>query len=579
MAKMIPANVPDFHGSLGEERVFRALRALPDDITVIHSLRWLHPGNARFLIRHLAAQGEGDFVLVDPAQGIMVVEVKGGDVWCEDGEWRQRNRKTSQVVTICPETQASNTMHRIRAEIAAKIPEAGKVLFCHAVWFPDGAVDRSCMPMNYHRDMTLDAEDLVQPTESLKRAFQFWRSQFPKHSGPAGPLAKRILQVLAPTLAIVQSVRQGVDEREEAFIQLTREQARVLDFLDEQLHAAVIGAAGTGKTLLAIEKARRLATPTEPVLFLCFNAALRDHLAGHHAQPNVHFQTFHGFVREIVGPSGSLDDAVRSFLEQLADDGTLPYENLVVDEGQDFDREWLEFLRLRFRDGAFYVFYDRYQAIQGEKDTQWLSEFPCRLVLTRNCRNTDPIARSAYRAAGLPISPTLGLKGPMPSLYHVADTAAAVARAASLVEAACIQHKTPPHEIAIVSLEKLDDGSPWLLDRIGGKCASHKPLANHVTVTTVRKFKGLEAALVIVVGADFALATSDEWRRLLYVACSRARHAVHIITTTQESALGDAVCALAGTEKVRPSFRSLARQLGARIGGPSDDPFNEPGNG
>ena len=43
--------------------------------------------------------------------------------------------------------------------------------------------------------------------------------------------------------------------------------------------------------------------------------------------------------------------------------------------------------------------------------------------------------------------------------------------------------------------------------------------------------------------------------------------------------LGDAIRALAGTEKVRPSFRALARQLGARIGGASDDPFNEPGNG
>jgi len=579
MAKMIPANVPDFHGSLGEERLFRALRALPDDITVIHSLRWLHPGNARFLTRHLAAQGEGDFVLVDPAQGILVVEVKGGDVWCEDGEWRQRNRKTGQVMTICPETQASNTMYRIRAEIAEKIPEAGKILFCHAVWFPDGVVDRSCMPLNYHRAMTLDAEDLVRPAESLKRAFQYWRSQFPKHGGPTGPLAKRILQVLAPSLAIVRSVRQGVDEREDAFIQLTREQARVLDFLDEQQHAAVIGAAGTGKTLLAIEKSRRLATPTEPVLFLCFNAALLDHLTAHHQQPNVHYQTFHGFVREMIGPNGSLDDAVRSFLEYLADDGTLPYVHLVIDEGQDFDREWLEFLRLRFHDGAFYVFYDRYQAIQGEKDTRWLSEIPCRLVLTRNCRNTDPIARSAYRAAGLPISPTLGLKGPTPVLCPVADTRAAVARANSLVEAACIQNKMPPHEIAVISLETLDEGSPWLLDRIGGKRVAEKPEANHVTVTTVRKFKGLEAALVIVVGADFTRATSDEWRRLLYVACSRARHAVHIITTTKESALGDAVCALAGTEKVRPSYRALARQLGACIGGPNDAPFNEPGNG
>jgi hypothetical protein len=58
MARMIPACPKDFHGSKGEERVFRALRALSDDITVIHSFRWLHPGCARLMSRHLGAQGE-----------------------------------------------------------------------------------------------------------------------------------------------------------------------------------------------------------------------------------------------------------------------------------------------------------------------------------------------------------------------------------------------------------------------------------------------------------------------------------------------------------------------------------------
>jgi hypothetical protein len=164
------------HGVADIEEQFQALAGGEPILVAVFSdrldsLRWLHPGNARFLTRHLAAQGEGDFVLVDLAQGVMVVEVKGGDIWCEDGEWRQRNRKTNHVVTICPETQASNTMHRIRLEIAEKLPEAGKVLFCHAVWFPDGVVDRSCMPMNYHRAMTLDASVLPVPAAPITAAW------------------------------------------------------------------------------------------------------------------------------------------------------------------------------------------------------------------------------------------------------------------------------------------------------------------------------------------------------------------------------------------------------------------------
>jgi hypothetical protein len=574
MAQMIPSTPPDFHGSHGEERVFRALRRLPDTLVVIHSFRWLHPGNIRLLTRHIGAQGEGDFVLFDPSNGVMVVEVKGGEIWCERGEWRQKNRRTGHVDVIYPETQASNTMHRIRAELLEKVPDASGLLFCYAVWFPDGAVPRTNLPMNYHPDMTLDSEDITRPEAAINRAFHYWHSMFPHLRHAEMPPAPKVLAALAPTLSIVRSVRQTLDEREEQLVQLTREQTRVVQFLDEQQHAAIIGAAGTGKTLLAVEKARRLASPSEPVLFLCYNSALREHLETHHAQPNVRYLTFHGFARDLMGPQGSLEDAVKSLLEHLTDGGDLPYLHVVIDEGQDFERDWLEFLRYRFSEGSFYVFYDRHQAIQGEMDTRWLDEIPCRLVLTRNCRNTDQIAKLTYRARGIKAAPMVGIEGPQPVLHNATDTADAVEIAAALVKAACGQHQTPAHEVAILTLETLADRSPWHLDRIGGQRTADTPQLNRLTVATVRRFKGLEATLVIVVDVDFAHAVEDEWRRRLYVACSRARHAVHIITCMQESDLGEPLRALAGTDKVRPSWRALCRQLGVRQGGGTLDPFN-----
>lgn len=573
MARMIPETPKDFHGSKGEERVFRALRMLPDDVTVLHSLRWVHPGNGRTLGERLGGQGEGDFVLVDPARGIMVVEVKGGDVWCEDGEWRQRNRGTEQIRTVFPEEQASQTKFRIRAEIAERCRDASNVLCCHAVWFPDGVVNRKCLPMNCHPHMTLDAEDIAQPEASINRAFAYWRSLFPKATVP-GSHAKRILGILAPSLSIVRSVRQTLDEREEQLIQLTRDQARVLDFLDEQKHAAIIGAAGTGKTLLAIEKARRLSSPSAPVLFLCFNAALRDHLRSCHAQPNVSYHSFHGFARDLIGPTGSLDEAVQEVLRLLAEDAPLPYAHLIVDEAQDFEREWLEYLRHRFRDAAFYAFYDRYQAVQGQNDTAWLDDVPCRLVLTKNCRNTDPIARAAYRAAGLPISPTLGLEGPQPTLHAVPDQSAALALVGTLVESACKQHKTPAHDVAVLSMATIAGDGSWAAPRLGGQPTADAPRRDHLTVTTARRFKGLEASLVIIVDVDFERATDPMWRRLLYVACTRARHAVHIVTTTPEAGLMTAVHALVDSAKARPSWRALCRSLGVRLSGGSNDPFD-----
>ena len=68
MARMISKTPPDFHASAGEARVFQSLRSLPDNVVVIHSFRWLHPGNVRALTRHLRAQGEGD-----PISGLLTV--------------------------------------------------------------------------------------------------------------------------------------------------------------------------------------------------------------------------------------------------------------------------------------------------------------------------------------------------------------------------------------------------------------------------------------------------------------------------------------------------------------------------
>lgn len=573
MARMIPSTPRDFHGSRGEERVFYALRGLPDEVTVIHSFRWLHPGQP--VSARLVAQGEGDFVLFDPSRGVVVIEVKGGDIWCENGEWRQRNRRTGEVVPINPEAQASNTVHRIRQEIVTRLPAATSFLFCHAVWFPDGVVDRTCLPMNCPAHIVLDGEDVAGPAQAIGRVFSYWHQVLPGRRGVSPKDATNLLAALAPTFSVVRSVRQTLDEREDQFVQLTREQARVVHYLDEQRHAAIHGAAGTGKTLVAIEKARRLATSAEPVLFLCYNAALKTHLERNHAHPNVHYATFHGLTRQVIGGEGTLDQAERRFLDHLIDDGSLPYTHLIVDEGQDFEPEWLEHLSLRFRAGVFYVFYDRNQLVQA-RDAAWLDEIPCRLTLTRNCRNTDQIAKVAYRAARLSVVPTLGVIGPRPLLHVVADENEAIARATALSNKARAQ-KVEPHDIAILTLDTLPEDSTWRSMHVGGRQVVDAPAPGSTALTTVRRFKGLEARLVIIANVDFSKAEDADWRRRLYVGCSRARHAVHLITTNKESALGTAVAAFADTEKVRANWRSLSRILGLGLAeGEDHDPFEEP---
>ncbi len=213
-------------------------------------------------------------------------------------------------------------------------------------------------------------------------------------------------------------------------------------------------------------------------------------------------------------------------------------------------------------------------------DLKWVEDIPCRLVLSRNCRNTDEIARVAYRAAGLSISPTLGVSGPRPVLHVVKTAAEAVSLTQALLDAACLTMKSAPHDLAVLTLETQPADSPLLKIRVAGASVSADPAVGHVTLTTARRFKGLEASLVIVPDADFRRAEHMDWRRRLYVACSRARQAVHIITTVHEADLGPVVRTFADTDKARPTWRWLARHLGVHLGeGVANDPFHEQRSG
>lgn len=572
---MIPPRVREFNNSKGEENVFYALRGLPADITVIHSLRWLHPSRKQKLVPNMQVQGEGDFVIFDPSRGIMVVEVKGGRVWCERGQWRQQNRKTGVTEDINPEKQASDTAYRIRERMLQQSAKMSKLLICHAVWFPDGMPDRANLPPNYPTEIVFDEEDVGRPAPAIGRAFAYWQHVYPGRPPVPAEEREEVLKALVPSLNLVRSIRRSHEELEEQLVQMTREQAKVVEFLDEQEHAAVHGAAGTGKTMIALEKARRIARPNEQVLFLCYNSALKNHLQQYHKLPNVRFATFDGIAREFIGSQGTFKDQEERFVEFLLQDEPFPFAHLIVDEGQDFESDWLEALSSRFRDGTFYVFYDRNQLVQSG-DLRWLEAVDCRLVLTRNCRNTDQIANLAYRAGNLGMAATLGVNGPQPALHIVGSAQEAASRTASLLEEARQKLKLAPHELAILTLDTLSGDSPLANLKIKGLTVASDPADNAVTMTTARRFKGLEASVIIVPDVDLSKASDPDWRRRLYVACSRGRHAVHLITASSEADMKHAARAFAGSDKAGQNWRALARELGVKLAqGENNDTFQE----
>jgi hypothetical protein len=226
MAVMIPDPPLDFHGSPGEQAVYEALRALPAHVHVFHSLRWIRtPGS------NLVAQGESDFLVFDPDHGVLVIEVKSGGIRVEAGQWYQRNLATRVEHRMQdPVAQADRSRWFLISHLEQRL---GAQAFCpvyHAVWFPSVRFPRQPLPVDLYPAMLLDADSLAAPVEAVRSAFAFG-SGAPRTVQLDKSDARRVIDLLAPTIYAVPSIRQTLDARERTFVRLTTEQAKVLDFL------------------------------------------------------------------------------------------------------------------------------------------------------------------------------------------------------------------------------------------------------------------------------------------------------------------------------------------------------------
>ncbi len=156
----------------------------------------------------------------------------------------------------------------------------------------------------------------------------------------------------ARDLEIASPLAAGVASAEAQIVTLTERQFTILDMLNAQRRAVILGVAGSGKTLLAAEKARRLAAQGFEVLLTCFNRPLAEYLAATIGRlDRVTVSTFHRLAEKfgqeagLIGPDPAHDTPYFDGLPDVLDRAlrTVPeprFDAIVVDEGQDLDQEW-----------------------------------------------------------------------------------------------------------------------------------------------------------------------------------------------------------------------------------------------
>ncbi|WP_406106419.1 NERD domain-containing protein [Streptomyces sp. NBC_01003] len=274
--RTIPSGISNRTGSHAERSVFAALKAIPDQESV--ALYSVHLPSHRY-----KRVGEIDFVVVTP-QLILFIEVKGGRIAHHEGSWRYERRDGR--VDLRPEgpfEQANSGMHELERELRESVGglRARDAVGGYLVITPN--VDLPPMtsydPEQYLGQTAYDGGRGLE--SAIRRAGKYWRNKGRNRSAisplPAA-LRKEIVRAVRPDFDLVPNLRSRITDLEVEFERLTEEQFDKIDELAENPRLIWKGGAGTGKTFLAVEAARRKSTHSS-VLFTCASPPLAKHVA------------------------------------------------------------------------------------------------------------------------------------------------------------------------------------------------------------------------------------------------------------------------------------------------------------
>lgn len=406
-------------GEAAERRVAECLQAaLPSPYAVYPNVRWtLSPGDGR-----PALDGEADVVIAHPEHGLLVLEVKAG-IPSRDS----RGRWFTGPVPLdeSPFKQAEDNRHRL-ARALARLPgwrTGTQPPSGHAVAFPD--VDLASLPpghvlaLDADRRIVLDAQALETPAATrawTELVFSFFEGGG-RRGDPLGEAGMRLLADLFAPIELRRLVRGRIEDDAPLLVTATRQQMLVLSQNRSARRVEIVGPAGSGKSMLAAAKARRLAGEGYRTLLVCYNQPLATSLGRELADAptplagGLAVATFHRLAERLAVRAGLLAPRGPSvaagwfaelpgLLARAAD--LLPDERfhaIVVDEGQDFDADWLLTLQGLLADpdeGVLWVFHDPGQAVRCPDVVGQLG-LPTRLALYENLRNPSSVATLAER--------------------------------------------------------------------------------------------------------------------------------------------------------------------------------------
>ena len=556
MARLIPKIAPQDISNVGERDVAMALvDQLPDDVIIYHSYPWLKSDRNDYSKKVTLREGEADFVIVHPKAGILILEVKGGEIHYDHGNRGWYRQETSRQVQIKdPFEQARRNTHALEQGIRKESFPGEKTIPCpygYAVIFPHCEFTGPAPP-GADTSMIFSGPDLEFLGQRITKLLGLWK----RGTAPVNLNKQQMTGIqlaLSPAFQLLPVLFRQVKEQEDRLLRLTDDQVRLLQFLGAHKRAAIKGVAGSGKTILATAQSHRFAREGLKTLFVCYNKSLAEWLEANlpeELSKLIKIDTFHGLCAEWCrkaripfspkwndggefwrskAPSLLLDA-----LELVPD----KFDAVVVDEGQDFEPDWwiaLEMLNAEGEEGPFYIFFDPAQNLFVDQDLS-IPDVGIPFDLPTNCRNSKQIALTCgkIRDVEIPVRPDAP-DGVVTEVSIIPQPDARAQKIRQLVEAWIGKGKLKPSQIAVLS--PFDKSKSCLASETKiGKVplctnANEWRADKGVLFATIRSFKGLEADAIIVTDVPNPETTKYFSVSDFYVGCSRAKHILVVLPT------------------------------------------------
>ncbi len=581
MVRMIPAEYGK-KTSFGEKQVFDAFNGVraSDDWIVLHGLDLAHS--------EVALEGESDFVVMVPGAGVVVIEVKNAtSIRLIDGVWKidgvPRGNKS-------PLEQARNARRAIRGFVQ-RADEVDDVPIATLVWFPrigrydldrrDGDAGEA---MSFYEWEMAWGADLEKPTQLIEKVLSNFMRDYGERENlnfvPAQFTAARA-RVWADQLVGSLSAEQSPDdrrrERRKVSEALLTEQLTHLDLVESNEHIFFDGSAGTGKSFMLTESAKRLARQGRQVLVTCWNFMMADELAKYAQVANVTVKDLNSVMLDITrlkNPKNADSNWFQVELPKLAVEAIeahperVEYDALCVDEFQDVAGS-VPLMSVLFslvhggttRASRIVLAGDKNQQIMRAGSTVDPFERAkavvtdlVRVRLNTNIRNSGPLGRQIRHVTGMPdreetymldgdvVRGAGGTVGSALTVHAAKDDRAQTTALRKTLERLLTEYQ--PNEIRILSpfgtrslayklafTQGASADERWLKTKLrheggGGGGA--------LRWRSIPKFKGLESDVVIITdineeAEEFAAASGKTLKELLYVGMSRARYHVVLI--------------------------------------------------